>query len=76
MQADDVLRTAGDGSDGVHIQGRGVAGQYRARFAHLIKGAEHLLLDRKAFEYGLDDQVAVGDVGIIQGASEQGHALV
>ncbi|MNZ72476.1 hypothetical protein D3C78_908550 [compost metagenome] len=76
MQADHVLRAAGDGGDGVDIQGRGVAGEDGAGLAHLVEGAEHLLLDRQVLEHGLDHQVGVGQVGVVEGALQQFHALL
>ncbi|MNE29581.1 hypothetical protein D3C80_1230710 [compost metagenome] len=75
VQADHVLRAAGAGGDAVDIQGRGVAGQDRAGLAHPVEGAKHRLLDRQVLEYCLDHQVSVSQVGIVEGALQQAHAL-
>ena len=38
-----------------------------------VELGEHLLLDRHVLEHRLDDQVAVGEIGIVGGAVEQGE---
>ncbi|MNM80049.1 hypothetical protein D3C81_919990 [compost metagenome] len=75
VQADDVLGPAGHAGDLVDIQRRGVGGEDGARLAHPVEGAEHLLLDFQFLEDRLDHQVGVGQVGVIEGAGEQVHAL-
>ncbi|MCY1176226.1 hypothetical protein D9M73_164900 [compost metagenome] len=75
MQADDVLGPAGHAGDLVDVQRRGVGGEDRARLAHPVEGAEHLLFDFQFLEDRLDHQVGVGQVGVIEGAGEQVHAL-
>ncbi|MNN79872.1 hypothetical protein D3C81_1965560 [compost metagenome] len=65
MQADHVLRTAGGGGDGIDVQAGCIGGEDRARLAHLVEGAEHLLLDLHLLEHRFDHQVGVGQVGVL-----------
>ncbi|MNF85476.1 hypothetical protein D3C84_678720 [compost metagenome] len=76
MKAYHIRRATGDPSDQVVIKCRGIAGENSSGFAYLIQGPKHLLLDRQAFEHCLEDQIAIGDVGIVEGAGEQVHALL
>ncbi|MNZ66335.1 hypothetical protein D3C78_845560 [compost metagenome] len=76
MQADHVLRAAGEGGDLVDVEGRGVGSEDGAGLAYLVEGGEHLALDLHALEHRLDHQVGVGQVGVVEGAGQQGHALL
>ncbi len=76
VQADHVLRTTGAGGNLVDVEGRSVAGEDGAGLAHLVEGSEHLALDLHALEYCLDHQVGIGQVGVVEGAQQQRHALL
>ncbi|MCY1237775.1 hypothetical protein D9M72_504840 [compost metagenome] len=76
MQTDDVLWTARNSGNCVDIQGRGIAGENRADLTLLVQGTKHLLLDCQFLEHSLDDQISVGDIGIIQSAVDQRQSLL
>ena len=75
MQAEHILRPRGRGGDFVDVEIGGVGGEDGARLGYRVELAEHLLLDRHVLEHRLDDQVAIGEIGIVGGALELGEPL-
>ena len=75
MQAEHVLRPRDRGGDLVDVEIGGVGGKDGARLGYRVELAEHLLLHRHVLEHRLDDQVAIGEIGIVGGALELGEAL-
>ncbi len=65
VQADHILRPLDRCRDFVDIQRRGVGGEHGAGFGHRVEFAEHALLEVHAFEHGLDDHVAGGEVAVL-----------
>ncbi|MBC8070395.1 MAG: DUF3488 domain-containing protein, partial [Deltaproteobacteria bacterium] len=76
VHADHVLRALGERRDLVHVEGRGVGGEDRARLHHLVERLEHLLLDTQVLEHRLDHQVGVRDLLVVERALDEPHALV
>ena len=76
MQSHHVLRTLRKAGDLVEVQRRGVAGQDGARLHHGVKLLEYSFLDAHFLEHGLDHQIGIFEVGIVEGGGQQGHALV
>ena len=75
MQAHNVFGALGEVSNLVQIQRRGIAGQNRAGLAVGVQSAKDFLLDAHFFKYSFDNQINVGQVGIIGYAADQRHAL-
>ena len=76
VHADHVLRTFGEIGDLVHVERRGVGGQYCAGLGDLVEFLEHGLLDADFLEYRLDDQVGILEIVIGHRALQHAHALV
>ena len=76
MHAHDVLRTLGEGGDLVHIERGGVGCQNRAGLGHFIELLEDLLLHAQLLEHGLDDEVGILQIAIVERGGQQAHALL
>ncbi|MCY1293750.1 hypothetical protein D9M70_430180 [compost metagenome] len=76
MQADHVLRAAGEGGDGVEVERRGVGGEDRAGLAHRVETLEHLALDVEILEHRLDRHIDVAQRGVVGDPFEQGQATL
>ena len=64
-----MLQSLGDFGDG---QRRGVGGEDRRRGDEFLQLGENVLLDRGALVDRLDDEVGVGEVGVVEGPGDQG----
>ena len=76
VHADNVLRTFCEVGDLVDIECRRIRSQNRTWFHDGVELAEDDLLDVHIFEYRLDHEVAVAEVGIVKRCRQERHALV
>ncbi len=74
VQAQDLLGTPGDGSDGVDIQRRGVAGENAGRLHDAVQLAEDVLLQLQVFVNRLDHQIDVFQRLVIDCLADAGAA--
>jgi hypothetical protein len=64
VQTHDPLGTGRALGHGLDLERRGVGGQHAVVAYVLVELGEQLALDREVLENGLDDQIAVGQVGV------------
>ena len=76
MLADHHLRALGRGGDFIDVEVRGVGGQDAGRLGDGVDFGEHLLLERHAFEHGLDDDVRLFETVVGELRRDERHALV
>ena len=71
MEADESLGVGELRADLLDRQRRGVRREHGLGRDELLDLGEHLLLDAELFEDGLDDEVAVGVVGLVGRAGDE-----
>jgi hypothetical protein len=72
VQPDEAARVAQGAADGRDGQRGGVGGEQAVVPDDVLEGAEQTLFDVELFQYRLDDEYAVGEVGEVRGGPEPG----